>query len=179
VRDSRGFTLVELLIVIVILAVVLSVSIAGYRHARIRGGEAAAIAALEAINQAQFAFMQTCGRQRYAPTLTSLGTAPPGGLPFLSPDLTQADQVSKSGYGLQMSGTPVEEPLPQPTCTGVIPVAGYQATADPLSPGLSGVRYFGTNTDRALYEDTATFAGNMPETGAPSHGRELSAHNRR
>lgn len=173
-RDSRGFTLVELLIVIVILGVVLSVSIAGYRYARIRGGEAAAIAALEAINQAQFAFMQTCGRQRYAPTLTSLGAAPPGGQPFLSPDLTQADQIVKSGYGLQMSGTPVEDLVPLPTCTGVVPVVGYQATADPMAPGLSGVRYFGTNADRVLYEDTATFAGNMPETGAPEHGRELS-----
>jgi hypothetical protein len=159
--------------------VILSISVAGYRHARIRGGEAAAIAALEAINQAQFAFMQTCGRQRFAPSLTSLGTAPPGGAPFLSPDLTQADQVSKSGYGLQMSGTAVEEPGLQPTCTGVTPVIAYQATADPLSPGISGIRYFRTNSDRGLYEDTTTFAGNMPETGAPGHGRELSAPIRR
>jgi prepilin-type N-terminal cleavage/methylation domain-containing protein len=177
--SERGFTLVELLIVIVILAIVLTLSIAGYRHARIRGGEAAAIAALEAINQAQFAFMQTCGRQRYAPTLTSLGAAPPGGSPFLSPDLTSADQIAKSGYGLQMSGTAVDDLSVQPACTGVTPVAGYQATADPLSPGISGIRYFGTNTDRVIYEDLETFYGNMPETGAPGHGRELATPVRR
>ncbi|HXW04690.1 MAG TPA: prepilin-type N-terminal cleavage/methylation domain-containing protein [Vicinamibacterales bacterium] len=177
--DSRGFTLLELLIVIVILAVVLSMSIAGYRHARMRGGEAAAIAALEAINQGQFAFMQTCGRQRYATSLTSLGVAPAGGTPFLSPDLTAADQITKSGYGLQMAGTPADDPPPEPTCTGVPAADGYQATADPLSPGVSGLRYFGTNRDRVLYEDTTTFSGNMPEAGAPSHGRELSARGRR
>lgn len=177
-RNARGFTLVELLIVMVILGVVLSLSIAGYRHARMRGGETSAIATLEAINQAQFAFMQTCGGQRYAPTLTALGTPVPGGAPFLSPDLVQGDQIVKSGYVVQMAGTAVEEPGTL-ACTGVVPVTGYQATADPVTPGSSGIRHFGTNADRILYEDTATFTGNMPETGPPAHGRELVAPVRR
>ena len=159
--------------VMFILAIILSMSIAGYRHARVQGGEAAAVAALEAINQAQFAFMQTCGRQRYAPTLASLGVPTPGGSPYLSPDLTQADEFEKSGYILKMSGTPVEEPDVL-TCTGVTPTVGYQVTADPSLPGSSGIRYFGTNADRVIYSDTATFSGNMPETGAPGHGSELA-----
>jgi prepilin-type N-terminal cleavage/methylation domain-containing protein len=177
VGDARGFTLVELLIVIVILAIVLSMSIAGYRNARIRGGEAAAIASLEAINQAQFAFMQTCGRQKYAPTLPSLGVPTPAGAPYLSPDLTQADEFEKSGYLLRMGGTPVEEADLQ-TCTGVTPLTGYQATADPTLPGSTGIRYFGTNGDRVIYEDTATFAGNMPETGSPGRGVEIADRSR-
>ena len=42
----------------------------------------------EAINQAQFAFAQACGNQRYAPTLAGLGTPmPTTGQAFLSPDL--------------------------------------------------------------------------------------------
>jgi hypothetical protein len=61
----------------------------------------------------------------------------------------------------------------------VTPVSGYQATADPVSPGVSGLRHFGTNTDRAIYEGTETFAGNMPETGAPGHGREIQGQIRR
>ena len=32
---------------------------------------------------------------------------------------------------------------------------------------------FGTNADRVIYADTATFAGNMPERGAPGHGTEV------
>ena len=58
------------------------------------------------------------------------------------------------------------------TCTGLNPVVTYQVTADPERPGLSGIRFFGTNTDRVIYEDAATFTANMPETGAPGHGRE-------
>jgi prepilin-type N-terminal cleavage/methylation domain-containing protein len=172
VRFSRGFTLVELLIVMSIVGILLSISIAGYRHARIRGAEAAAVAALDTINRAQFAYMQTCGRQHYAPTLASLGVPPPGtDSPYLSPDLTQGEEVVKSGYLLKMSGTAVEEG--RETCTGVTPVSSYQATADPTAPGDTGIRFFGTNTDRAIYADTTTFAGNMPETGAPKHGTEL------
>ena len=38
-RDSRGFTLIELLIVLAILGVLLSIAVAGYQTARIRGDE--------------------------------------------------------------------------------------------------------------------------------------------
>ena len=71
-RGSRGFTLVEMLVVIAIIGVLSSIAVAAYRVARLRGSETTAIAALDSINQAQFAFMQTCGRQRYAPTLVRL-----------------------------------------------------------------------------------------------------------
>jgi prepilin-type N-terminal cleavage/methylation domain-containing protein len=172
VRNARGFTLIELLIVLAILAVVLSAAMIGFRAARVRGTEAAAVMALREINQAQFVYRQTCGRNNYAPTLVSLATPPPGSdVGFLSPDLTQADPLQKSGYLIQMSGTAMLDV--EPTCTGVAPVSGYRLTADPLAPGISGIRYFGTNGDRVIYADTVSYADNMPETGAPGHGGEI------
>jgi type IV pilus assembly protein PilA len=172
VRGSRGFTLIEILIVLAIIGVLSSIAMAGYRFARIRGAETSAIMTLDAINKAQFTYMQMCGNQRYAPTLVSLAVPVPGsGAPFLSPDLAQSDPLSKSGYLIQLTGT---EMLDAPvTCTGATPLSGYQLTADPLNPGVSGSRYFGTNGDGVIFEDQASFAGNMPETGAPEHGREI------
>lgn len=172
--NERGFTLVELLIVTIIVAVLLSISVVLYRGARLRGGESAAIGTLDAINQAQFAYMQTCGNQRYAPTLASLGVPPPHSTAaYLSPDLTTGDTVVKGGYSFQMAGTPVTDG--SQSCTGATPVVGYQVTADPTAPGVTGARYFGTNTDRAIYEGAESFLGSMPETGAPDRATEIKA----
>lgn len=171
--SARGFTLVELLIVAAIVAVLLSMVVAIYRHARLRGGETTAIASLEAINQAQFAYMQTCGNQRYAPTLAELGKPQPvTGQPYLSPDLTREGDVVKSGYVFRLNGTEAELDEPQ-TCTGARGLTGYALTADPTTTGITGGRYYGTNASRVIYEDVESFHNRMPETGPPERGTEL------
>jgi prepilin-type N-terminal cleavage/methylation domain-containing protein len=170
--DSAGFTLVELLIVLCIVGILASVSMAMYRNSRVSAGEATAVATLHSINEAQFAFSQACGNQRYAPTLASLGVPMPStGHAFLSADLA-ADPAVKGGYQFTMAGTAVSDT--GLTCTGGTPVQSYQITADPVRPGLSGIRYFATNTDRVLFVDSMkSFAPDMPETGPPSHGAEM------
>ncbi len=170
--SAAGFTIVEILIVMAILGIVASLAVIGTRHARVKAAETSALGALRTINQAQFAFKSACGKLSFAPTLMSLGTAPPGSdSAFLSPDLTQSDPLQKSGYQFQMGGTPNQDI--GLTCTGVVPLSGYFITADPLNPGHSGIRSFGTNADRVIYGDVATYVDNMPESGAPGHGIEI------
>jgi prepilin-type N-terminal cleavage/methylation domain-containing protein len=168
---EAGFTLIELLIVLAIIGVLAATSMALYRSARVRSGEAIAVSTLRAITQAQFAFSQACGNQRYAPSLEALAIPMPStGQPFISPDLGM-DPLLKGGYRFALGGTVVTDG--GQTCTGQTPVETYQVTADPERPGLSGIRYFGTNTDRVLFEDTETFTANMPESGPPPHGAEM------
>ena len=168
---AAGFTLIELLVVICIIAVLASISMAGYRHIRANAGEAIAATTLQTINQAQFTFAQTCGDQRYSPTLAGLAVpSPVTGSAFISPDMA-ADPVHKSGYQFVMAGTPATDG--RQSCNGLVPVVTYQVTADPTAPGVGGNLFFGTNTDRVIFSDTATFAGNMPERGAPGHGSEV------
>ena len=148
-RRSDGFTLIELLIVLTIVGLLASVSMAIYRSARIRAGETSAIGTLNAINQAQFTFAELCGNQRYAPTLVALGTPmPTTGQAFLSPDLA-TDPLIKGGYQFTMVGTEVTDS--GETCTGGNPLASYQVTADPQKPGITGIRFFATNTDRVVF----------------------------
>jgi prepilin-type N-terminal cleavage/methylation domain-containing protein len=171
-RDRpAGFTLIELLIVMTIVALLATVAMVGYRYARTRSLEAAVVTSLTAINHAQFAYMQTCGRQRYAPTLVALGAPAPGNdQGFVSPDLAVSDPLEKSGYVFTLTGTEATEG--EQTCTGAVPLERYRLTADPTHTGDSA-RFFGTNTDRVIYHDAATFAEDMPETGAPGHGTEI------
>lgn len=170
-RDA-GFTLLELLVVMAVVAVLAAVSTAAVRHSRTRATEAAAVSALQAINQAQFMFMQSCGGQRYAPTLVSLGTPAPGNdLGFISGDLAVSDPLQKSQYLFTMSGTAAEGG--ELTCTGSTALERYRLTADPVVPGVTGTTFFGTNSDRVVYSDTASFADDMPESGAPGHGAEI------
>jgi hypothetical protein len=130
------------------------------------------VAALQAINQAQFVFMQSCGKQRYAPNLVTLGTPVPGfEHGFISGDLAVADPLVKSEYVFRLSGTEATEG--EQTCTGATPLVSYRLTADPAVPGSTGTTFYGTNTDRVIYSDTASFADDMPETGAPGHGAEI------
>jgi prepilin-type N-terminal cleavage/methylation domain-containing protein len=169
---TRGFTLIELLIVLAVVGVLVSIGMAGFRVARVKGNETSAVAALTAINQAQVAFAQACGNGKFAPTLSALGVPmPTSGRGFLSPDLTAGDTVIKSGYQFDMTGTGMVDV--KPACNGVMPVSGYRVTADPVVPGSTGHRFFGSNTDRVVYQDTATFTEDMPETGAPGHGAEI------
>ena len=172
VRNSRGFTLIELLLVIAIIGILMSLAMANYHYARLQAAETSAISSLNAINQAQISYMHSCGNQKFAPSLTALGKPSPGtDTAFLSPDLTGADEILKSGYRIAMKTTEVTVPLL--TCTGDTPADSYQVTADPVTPGVTGHLFFGTNRDLVVYENAAeTFVGRMPDDGPPPDGQE-------
>jgi prepilin-type N-terminal cleavage/methylation domain-containing protein len=171
-QSARGFTLVELLIGIAIMALILAIAIPWYQGARRAGDEASAVSTLKAINGAQALFKSVCGAERYAPDLPSLGIPmPTTGEAFLTADLTTAQEIWKGGYVIRMIGQPIEDA--KPACNGVTPAAGYAATADP-GREVEG-RFFATNTSRAIYEHTQSLAGKMPESGPPPEGRELGS----
>jgi type IV pilus assembly protein PilA len=178
---TRGFTLVELLIVVAIVAILAAVAVPWVLRARMTGNEAAAISALQAINDAQSAYQVTCGRGRYAPSLSALGLPmPTTGDAFLSPDLSTMDEVVKSGYVITMTGTAAAENLEAPvnpdawtSCNDVQTTESYTAFAEPERPGISGQRFFATNASRVIYEHSESLADAMPPTGPPPAGTEL------
>jgi len=170
-HDSKahGFTLVELLIVVAIIAAIAAIATPGLLRARISSNEASAIASLRAIGTAQATFSRSCANGLYAAALDVLGAGPSGEAPFISLDLGAASSATKSGYQISMDGTAATGAT---ACTGTSALAtGFHAWADPLTSTL-GIRHFGSNTTGTIWQAPSSLNG-MSDTAAPSAGTPI------
>jgi type II secretory pathway pseudopilin PulG len=173
-RGEAGFTLLDMLFVCALIGLLSSLALPVLVRARGAAQASSAIGSLRLVGSAQLSFAITCATGFYSPDLPTLGVPPPGSTDaFLPPDLTVGPTIIKSGYTLSLAGTAV--PGSPASCNG-LPVgggtAGYAAVADPLAAGPTA-RFFGTNADGVMYEDSATLSLTMPETGPPPAGTPL------
>lgn len=172
-RSEHGFALIDLVFVCGLIGILASIAMPRMLQARQSAGAASAIGSLRAVNSAQLSYAFTCGSGFYAPSLTVLGTAPPGGNEaFISPGLGSADSVSHSGYLLQLEGTAFAGAPPSCNGLGVGESAqGFKAAADALEP--TNPRNFATNANITIIEDVASLWATMPESGEAPSGHPL------
>ena len=74
-KRRRGFTLIEMLIVIAIILIIAAVTIPSMTNMKMNANETSAVASVRAINQMEVAYQATYGG--YAETLANLGGAEP------------------------------------------------------------------------------------------------------
>src|SRR5512141_3207100 len=79
-RKQRGFSLIELLIVVAIILVIAAIAIPNLLRAKIAANEASAVSSVRAINTAQVTYSAAYPEFGYADDLAKLG-APTGGAP--------------------------------------------------------------------------------------------------
>ena len=72
---QKGFTLLELTIVVVLILVIAAIAIPSMREAQIHANEASAVGSIRAINQVEVQYQATYGG--YAESLSNLGGADP------------------------------------------------------------------------------------------------------
>jgi type II secretory pathway pseudopilin PulG len=170
-NSEAGFTLIDLIFVIAIIGVVCAIAVPALLRARTSAQASSAIADMRVINSSQLSYAITCGSGFYAPDMPTLGVPPPAStIGFLSADLAGAVTVIKSGYQITMEGTPVG--AAPASCNGLgagLGAPAYRAGADMVTPGPQQ-RFFATNAQGVIYEDTASMYAGMPESGVPGTG---------
>jgi type II secretory pathway pseudopilin PulG len=174
-RHEAGFTLIDLLFVIALIGVLASMAIPGLMRARGAAQASSALGTLRVVNSAQLTYAISCGLGFYSPDFPTLGVPPPNSTEgYLPAELSGGFTFDKSGYIFSLAGTPLGgSPA---TCNGLAAGAsspGYAVVADPLDPSGSVGRYFGTNADGLIYQDTSSLATTMPENGGPASGAPI------
>jgi prepilin-type N-terminal cleavage/methylation domain-containing protein len=172
-HKQAGFTLLEVLFVCGLIGIISAMALPRLLMAKQAADASSAIGSMRTISSSQMGYASSCGSGYYSPDLSTLALTPPTStVPFISPDLSYANTVVKSGYVVQMMGTP--DPSALATCNGLAAGAAskaFKAGADPSVPTNS--RFFAINANATIYEDAATLFATMPEQGVPATGHAL------
>jgi type IV pilus assembly protein PilA len=153
--SNRGFSLIELLIVIAIILIVVAIAIPNLLRSRIAANEASAVENLRTITTASVVYSTTY-QNGYPPTLATLGgsTSVPAtcNLAILVDSTLTTAPNQKSGFTFAYTGQSGTIPAPAGGCA-VPGFNGYLVTAVPISQGVTGQRSFCSNEPATIYFD--------------------------
>lgn len=146
-KKHRGFSLIELLIVVAIILIIAAIAIPNLLRARMAANEASAVASLRTMNTALITYNSTYGI--YPAALSNMADVAAGSAPtstsadLLDPVLSSA-APQKSGYNFvyAVSGT-----------------VSYIINGNPVTANQTGIRFFFTDSSAVIrYNSTATAA---------------------
>jgi type IV pilus assembly protein PilA len=150
--QTHGFTLMELLIVMAIIAILMLIAIPTVGSLKKRANDLSAIQSIRAISQAQLQYESTYPSSGFACSLTALGGDPKAGAPSpTSAQMLQGDLSTgvKSGYIFNITN------CTKVNLNGTDRITGYQVTAIPQTVGQTGDRGFCSDQFGTIKADPA------------------------
>jgi type IV pilus assembly protein PilA len=136
-RRRRGFSLIELLIVISIILIIAAIAVPKMNHQLMLAREQAAIRQIGTLHQAETQYYSQFGK--YAPSLVELGPPASGAAGPAAADLIPKDLADgkKTGYIFTVTGSPT----------------GYSISAVPEAFGNSGSRTFFSDQTLVVHQN--------------------------
>jgi type IV pilus assembly protein PilA len=149
-RNNKGFSLIELLIVVAIILIIAAIAAPSFLHARMAANESATVGTLRTLNTAQISYNSNYPTVGFASALTNLAgttcaTTSPTSASACLIDSALANGT-KSGYLFVLSGV-----------SGT-PASAYQVVATPVGVNQTGINYFCSFADAVVRSSAAVIA---------------------
>jgi type IV pilus assembly protein PilA len=139
-QKQKGFSLIELLIVVAIILIIAAIAIPNLLRARMSANESSAVASIRTINTGEITYNSAYPNIGYAPALSNLGGASPCVPSSTTGCVIASDLASgvKAGYLFSAVGA------------GGPPATQYYASATPVTVNQTGIRSFCSFEDAVI-----------------------------
>ena len=171
-RKNKGFSLIELLIVVAIILIIAAIAIPNLLRSRMAANEASAVGSIRTMNTASITYNSTYGNG-FPADLASIGTTGSAAVSCTNAQLidTVLTAGTKSGYTFAIQHGATQLTSASSSCSADYGYSdGYAVTATPVTVGTTGQRAFCSDASGVIRFNTSGAV-------APSGGLCLTSDN--